>query len=121
MPEKFLLYVGAIEPGKNLSKLFKVLKKLQDCNNDLKTLVLTSGIGWDTDRLNELIVELNLEKNIIRLPYLKEEENYYFFTKLFYKGKLIFLKKHTSSKKFVIFKFLLQIHFINQAILWHVS
>lgn len=74
LPEKFLLYVGAIEPGKNLSKLFKVLKKLQDCNNDLKTLVLTSGIGWDTDRLNELIVELNLEKNIIRLPYLKEEE-----------------------------------------------
>jgi len=47
------------------------------------------------------------------------KKNYYFFTKLFYKGKLIFLKKHTSSKKFVIFKFLLQIHFINQAILWH--
>ncbi|MDT3696291.1 MAG: glycosyltransferase family 1 protein [Ignavibacterium sp.] len=74
LPEKFLLYVGAIEPGKNLSKLFRMLKNLQDRNNDLKTLVLTSGIGWDTNSLNELIVELDLEKNIIKLPYLKEEE-----------------------------------------------
>lgn len=47
------------------------------------------------------------------------KKNYYFFTKLFYKGKLIFLKKHSSPKKFTIFKFLLQIHFINQIILWH--
>lgn len=46
------------------------------------------------------------------------KKNYYFFTKLFYKGKLIFLKKHSSTKKFAIFKFLLLIHFINQMFLW---
>ncbi|MDT3696290.1 MAG: glycosyltransferase family 2 protein [Ignavibacterium sp.] len=57
--------------------------------------------------------------NVLHDGSVSTKKNYYFFTKLFYKGKLIFLQKHSSTKKFTIFKFLLQIHFIFQVILWN--
>ena len=48
------------------------------------------------------------------------KKNYYFFTKLFYKGKLLYLQKHSSKLKLIIFKLLILFHFINQIFLWFI-
>lgn len=58
----------------------------------------------------------NIEVN--HLGSVGSKKNYYFFTKMFYKGKLIFLKKHNTEIKFKLFTFLIRIHFISQILLW---
>lgn len=63
---------------------------------------------------------------VIYLPSIKlhhigsvsSKKNYYYFTKMFYKGKLLFYNKHfTGSKKYVLKK-LLFLHFLSQIVLW---
>ena len=46
------------------------------------------------------------------------KKNYYFFTKMFYKGKLLFIKKHSSPSMFNIYKVLFLLTIINQTIFW---
>ncbi len=46
------------------------------------------------------------------------KKNYYFFTKMFYKGKLLFLKKHSTKSTFYIYRVLLFLTIINQIIFW---
>ena len=48
---------------------------------------------------------------------VSSKKNYYFFTKMFYKGKLIFLKKHSASLSFTIYRYLIYLHFINQIVI----
>lgn len=73
LPEKYFLYVGAIEPGKNLDKLFLAFAAFVKTNKDI-FLVITSGIRWKEQELFELISSLKIEKNIIHLPYISEVE-----------------------------------------------
>ncbi|MCX7611159.1 MAG: glycosyltransferase family 2 protein [Ignavibacterium sp.] len=58
----------------------------------------------------------NIEVN--HLGSVGSKKNYYFFTKMFYKGKLIFLKKHNTEIKFKLFTFLIRLHFFSQILLW---
>lgn len=73
LADNFILYVGAIEPGKNLDKLFLAFHELVKANEGIN-LVLTSGIGWEREGLNELIDELGIKNRIILLPYIEEHE-----------------------------------------------
>lgn len=73
LPNKFILYVGAIEPGKNLDKLFIAFSILSEEYTDFR-LVLTSGIGWSQSVLFDLIDKLNLRSKIIFLPYIQDKE-----------------------------------------------
>lgn len=96
-----------------------------------KELFVSIG-GFDSDYFL-YFEELDLFKRLKNIGYnvyylsgtkvlhdgsVSTKKNYYFFTKLFYKGKLIFLQKHSSTNRFIIFRLLLQVHFINQIILW---
>lgn len=56
--------------------------------------------------------------NIEHIGSVGSKKNYYFFTKMFYKGKLLFLKKHLSRAAYCIYKILMRMHIINQIILW---
>lgn len=73
LPEKYFLYVGAIEPGKNLDKLFLSFAEFIKTNPDFY-LAITSGIRWKEQELFGLISNLHIEKNIIHLPYISEQE-----------------------------------------------
>lgn len=74
LPENFILYVGAIEPGKNLDKLFFAFSELRKKYDADPVLVLTSGVGWKNQKLFELIKELNIQDKVIFLPYISEED-----------------------------------------------
>lgn len=74
LPENFILYVGAIEPGKNLDKLFYAFSELIKKYNTEIYLALTSGIGWGNQFLLNLIDELKIKGKVILLPYIPENE-----------------------------------------------
>jgi len=73
LPEKYFLYVGAIEPGKNLDKLFIAFSEFIKDHKDYY-LAITSGIRWKEQALFNLISRLGIEENIIHLPYISEAE-----------------------------------------------
>ena len=46
------------------------------------------------------------------------KKNYYFLTKMFYKGKLLFLKKHSTKIAFSVYRILFRFTVVNQIIFW---
>jgi glycosyltransferase involved in cell wall biosynthesis len=73
LPDNFILYVGAIEPGKNLDRLFLAFSELIKSEKDI-SLAITSGIRWKEKDLLNLIYKLGISDKIIYLPYIEESE-----------------------------------------------
>jgi glycosyltransferase involved in cell wall biosynthesis len=74
LPDIFILYVGAIEPGKNLDKLFIAFSELLKKYDLELNLVLTTGVGWKQDYIINLLDQLKIKDKIIFLPYIEESE-----------------------------------------------
>jgi len=72
----FLLYVGTIEPRKNLNRLVAAFGSLVQRHPDL-TLVIAGMKGWMYDQLFEEISRLNLESRIIFTGFIPEEDKPY--------------------------------------------
>lgn len=68
----FILYVGTLEPRKNIPALFKAFSKLRK-RMDYK-LVIVGMKGWKYKRIFKTIKELQLEKHIIFTGYVSEED-----------------------------------------------
>jgi glycosyltransferase involved in cell wall biosynthesis len=69
LPERFLLYVGTLEPRKNLSLLLKAYArwvKTSQTGEDV-SLVLVGAKGWFYDEIFQLVQELALEERV-RFP-----------------------------------------------------
>ena len=66
LPEKFILYVGAIEPRKNLKGLLNAYFRL-DVRKEFK-LVLVGALGWENK--DELQLFTNYEEDIIFLGHI---------------------------------------------------
>lgn len=60
LPDRFLLYVGTLEPRKNLAILLKAYAGLSTEERGQLGLVLGGGRGWMTDELDRLIAEAGL-------------------------------------------------------------
>lgn len=74
LPDNFILYVGAVEPSKNLDKLIVAFSELIKKHDLLYYIVITSGIGWNQQYLINIIKDLDLKNRIIFLPYIPESE-----------------------------------------------
>ena len=74
LPENYILYVGAIEPSKNLDKLLPAFSELIKEYNLDYYLAITSGIGWNQQFLTKLIRSLNIKEKIIFFPYIPEPD-----------------------------------------------
>jgi glycosyltransferase involved in cell wall biosynthesis len=73
LPEKFILYLGTLEPRKNLGQLLRAFKNLQRQKTNLK-LVLAGAKGWLYADLFALMQELNLTHDIIIPGYVPADE-----------------------------------------------
>ncbi len=73
LPECFILYLGTLEPRKNLSALIHAFSKLQTPNSKLK-LILAGAVGWLYDDLFRLVQDLNLTGSVFFPGYLPAEE-----------------------------------------------
>jgi len=73
LPEKIILYLGTIEPRKNLPVLIKSYKQLADDGTDYK-LVLVGKYGWMYQEVLELINDLDLQDMVYLTGYVSQED-----------------------------------------------
>lgn len=73
LPEQFLLYVGTLEPRKNLSRLVKAFGRLKKMGQPHK-LVLAGPWGWSMNGFSQQIEESDLGDSIQMLGYIPDED-----------------------------------------------
>lgn len=73
LPEKFLLYLGTLEPRKNLAMLTHAFAQLKrECPDAL--LVLAGGIGWLAGEVFTAIRECGVKDSVLLPGYIAGEE-----------------------------------------------
>ena len=76
LPDHFVLYVGLIEPRKNLSSLIRSYSNLRmsiGLNKDFH-LVIAGRWGWESEELMALVSELNITEQIHFPGYIDSED-----------------------------------------------
>lgn len=71
LPDNFLLFVGSIEPRKNLLTLLKAFNSLEEKLKQKYPLFLVGASGWQND---DILQEINQSPNINYIGYIKDEE-----------------------------------------------
>ena len=71
--ERYILYVGTLEPRKNIRTLVEAFSKISDKYPDVK-LVLAGGLGWQPEATLKAIEESKAKDRIIRTGYISNEE-----------------------------------------------
>lgn len=71
LPKDFILYLGTLEPRKNIERLIKGFNKTK--KNNIK-LVIAGGKGWLYDDVFKLVKKLNLEEKVIFTGYIDEKD-----------------------------------------------
>jgi glycosyltransferase involved in cell wall biosynthesis len=71
LPERFFLYVGAIEPRKNLPLLLRDFRRV---GLPGVRLVLAGRAGWKRQATTRLAAELGLEEQLVFTGYVADEE-----------------------------------------------
>lgn len=75
LPEQFLLYVGTIEPRKNLERLIEAYGMARErLGKSTVGLVLAGGKGWLDDSIYRKVQELSLLDDITFTGYVSEED-----------------------------------------------
>jgi glycosyltransferase involved in cell wall biosynthesis len=73
LQKPFVLYVGTIEPRKNLTRLVAAFARAKRLRPDLE-LILAGQLGWQYASLLTAIEELNLGSAVRRLGYVPDED-----------------------------------------------
>lgn len=73
LPSKFLLYLGMIEPRKNIISLLKAFSIIRPTKPDY-SLVIAGSNGWHYQDVYEMVKQLNLSDYVFFTGYVKEED-----------------------------------------------
>ena len=73
LPDRFILYLGTLEPRKNLGTLLRAYDRLQH-SGSRHVLVLAGGRGWMDDDIFRLVEELGLKDRVLFPGYVAEED-----------------------------------------------
>jgi glycosyltransferase involved in cell wall biosynthesis len=73
LPEKFILYLGTIEPRKNLPVLIRSYRQLVESGTEYK-LVLVGKYGWMYKEVLNLVNELDIEDKVCFTGYVPQED-----------------------------------------------
>ena len=72
--KNFILFVGSLEPRKNVRTLLKAYAEYLKADSDQYLLVIAGGRGWLNDDLYALVTELGLGRHIKFLGYVQESD-----------------------------------------------
>lgn len=81
-PYKYLLYVGTLQPRKNISTLIYAFALFNKENPEYK-LIIAGKKGWLYDDIFSLTQKLKLENSVHIVGYVTEQEKYHLFNKAF--------------------------------------
>lgn len=73
LPDQFLLYVGTLEPRKNLLRLLRAVARLRD-EGLPHQLVLAGGMGWMMESFEQEVNALGLQEAVHYLGYIPSED-----------------------------------------------
>lgn len=77
LPQRYLLYLGTLEPRKNVDVLLKAFARWKDKSPGGRNaigLVVAGGKGWFTEELFDLVHALKLEDEVIFPGYVPQQE-----------------------------------------------
>lgn len=72
LPARYILYVGTIEPRKNLERLIQAFATLAPVHPDV-CLVIAGMMGWKQDHLFGLVQDLGLKGRVLFAGFIAEE------------------------------------------------
>lgn len=72
LPEEYILFVGCIEPRKNLARVFQAYNR-SGLSEEIP-FILAGPTGWRFDELEKIWNNLEAKDRIIRLDYVTEKE-----------------------------------------------
>lgn len=73
LPKEYLLYLGTLEPRKNIERLVEAYGVLRQRNADVPPLILAGRKGWMYDTIFAKIQELGLEQYVCSTGYVENE------------------------------------------------
>lgn len=74
LPSKYLLYLGTLEPRKNLLRLIRAYGKMREKQPVAPALVLAGRKGWIYKEIFKMVTSLGLEKHVIFTGYIPDED-----------------------------------------------
>lgn len=74
LPERFLLYLGTLEPRKNVVGLLEAYARLRATNDDVPPLVVAGAKGWYYDAIFERARALGLDRAVTFAGYVRDED-----------------------------------------------
>jgi glycosyltransferase involved in cell wall biosynthesis len=74
LPERFLLFLGTLEPRKNLTTLLRAYSALAEVERAQVHLVLAGGRGWMMDEIERVIEEHRLGGCVHRPGFVEDED-----------------------------------------------
>lgn len=80
--KKYILYVGTLQPRKNITTLIKAFSKVSETEPDWK-LVLVGKKGWLYQNIYEEVNRLNLANKVLFTDYIPDEEVAALYTQAF--------------------------------------
>ena len=83
--DKYILFVGTIQPRKNVLGLIKAYEKLRLESNTHLQLVIVGKYGWKNEELISYLEKINnnIRKDIIITGFVSEKEKAYFYKNAF--------------------------------------
>jgi glycosyltransferase involved in cell wall biosynthesis len=79
LPEEFVLFVGTLEPRKNIDGAIRAFKQVTEETGKKFGLVVTGGKGWNYHSIFNLVQELDIEDDVRFTGYVPEEDLPYLF------------------------------------------
>ena len=70
----YFLYLGTLEPRKNLDRLIRAYALLKQQHPDAPQLVLAGGYGWRNNSIYQLTESLHLQEDVLFTEYVPEED-----------------------------------------------
>lgn len=74
LPEKFILYVGTIEPRKNIELLIRSYIGLDRKIKEKHPIVIAGQMGWYDKKLDMILNSQDVRPHLIKLGYVPESE-----------------------------------------------
>lgn len=79
LPEEFMLYLGTLEPRKNIESIIDAFSLYKKSNEDSIKLVIAGNKGWMYESIFERVKSLNIEDQVVFTGYVDENDKPYVY------------------------------------------